>query len=251
MFQQYFLLKLLFLIGPFVLSCSSQRPQGKTKAEVLIKEASILVKKGNYILATEKLNNIRSKYPYSYYATHAELLQAEILFEQENYIEAAGAFILFKEFHPKHKKMAYVIWMIGESYYKQLPNTFDRDLAPGVEAMKYYRELITSFPESEHNKNSIDRIKFIQEQLELKEKYIADFYFKTKDYESARHRYLDILERFHSEKLRGHSMVQVLLSSYYLEKKDDCLKYYDLYRESVPKNITSVLEQAYSNCKTL
>ena len=251
MFQQVFLLNFLLILGTFFLSCSSQRPQGKTEAEVLMKEANLLVEKGSYILATEKLNSIRSKYPYSYYATHAELLQAEVLFKQENYIEAASAYILFKDLHPKYKDMAHVIWMIGESYYKQLPSTFDRDLAPGVEAMKYYKELTALFPKSEHKKNAVERINFIQKQLELKEKYIADFYFKTKDYQSARHRYLDILERFHSEKLREHSMIRILLSSYYLREKDDCLKYYDIYKKSIQKNTASVLEPVYTDCKTL
>ena len=245
------LLRFCFLIFALnFFSCSTKRPEGKTEAEILMKEAQILLDKSSYLLATEKLNQIRSKYPYSYYATHAELLQAEILFKQENYIESASAYILFKDFHPKHKDMAYILWMIGESYYKQLPSTFDRDLAPGIEAIKYYKELIALFPNHKKQKDAQDRINFVKKQLQLKEKYIADFYFKTKDYQSARHRYLNILENFQQKQLKEHAMVQVLLSSYYLGKKNDCLKYYHLYKRDIPKETIPLFETTYTNCQS-
>ena len=123
------------LLLVFVLaSCSTVRPKGKTEAEVLFLEAKFLIEDGRYLMATEKLNSIRSQFPYSYYATHAELLQADILFEQDNYVEAAAAYILFKDFHPRHKKMAYVVWRIAESFNNQRPPTYDRDLSPLYEA---------------------------------------------------------------------------------------------------------------------
>jgi outer membrane protein assembly factor BamD len=116
-----------------VISCATKRPTGSTEAEVLFKEAKDLISKSRYIQATEKLNSIRSQYPYSFYATHAELLQADILFSQENYAEAASAYILFRDFHPKYTELGYVIFRISESFYRQLPSTYDRDLSAGIE----------------------------------------------------------------------------------------------------------------------
>ncbi len=42
-----------------VIACSTERPKGKTQAEVLFKEANSLVDDGRYILATEKLKSIK------------------------------------------------------------------------------------------------------------------------------------------------------------------------------------------------
>ncbi|MFT6604810.1 MAG: outer membrane protein assembly factor BamD, partial [Bacteriovoracaceae bacterium] len=127
----------LFLFASlFLASCSSTRPSGKTEAEVLYKEAQMLVDDGRYLMATEKLNSLRSQFPYSYFATHAELLQADILFDQENFVEAAAAYILFKDFHPRHKKISYVVWRIAESFNNQRPASYDRDLSPLYEAIK-------------------------------------------------------------------------------------------------------------------
>lgn len=195
---------LAILFSLVVISCATKRPTGTTEAEVLYKEAKDLVAKSRYIQATEKLNAIRSQYPYSYYATSAELMQADILFSQENYAEAASAYILFRDFHPKYNELGYVIFRISESFYRQLPATFDRDLSAGTEAIKYYNELLQNYPNTEYVKDAQTRISEIEDMLEKKEIYIADFYFKTKDYEAAKARYEDILKTLKNsnEKLR-------------------------------------------------
>lgn len=184
---------LLVILSLSLISCATKRPQGATEAEVLFKEAEDLVSKSRYIQATEKLNTIRSQFPYSFYATHAELLQADVLFSQQNYAEAAAAYILFRDFHPKHEKMAYVIFRISESFYRQLPETFDRDLTAGIEASKYYEELINNYSNTEYVKDAQKRIDAIKVMMVKKEVYIADFYFKTKDFAAAKGRYEGIL----------------------------------------------------------
>lgn len=176
------------------ISCATKRPEGATEAEVLFKEAKELVSKSRFIQATEKLNTLRSQYPYSFYATHAELLQADILFSQENYAESAAAYILFRDFHPKYSEMGYVVFRISESFYRQLPETFDRDLSAGIEAIKYFNELTQSYAGTEYAKDALTRVNRIEDMLEKKEIYIADFYFKTKDFVAAKSRYEDILK---------------------------------------------------------
>ena len=186
------------------MSCASKRPEGSTEAEILFREAKELISKSRYIQATEKLNSIRSQYPYSFYATHAELLQADILFSQESYAEAASAYILFRDFHPKYNELGYVIFRISESFYRQLPSTFDRDLSAGVEGIKYFNELLLNYQNTEYVKDAKSRINQIEEMIEKKEIYIADFYFKTKDFSAAKSRYEEILKTLKNkdEKLR-------------------------------------------------
>ena len=91
--MKYLLFILIVLAG-----CSSDKPDGRTEAEVLYKEAEELMKSERYILATEKLNTIKTQHPYSFYATPAELLQADILFLQENLTFPIILFVLALEF---------------------------------------------------------------------------------------------------------------------------------------------------------
>ena len=203
---------------------------------------------GRFILATEKLNRIRSKYPYSYYATFAELLSADVLFKQENYAEAAAAYIVFKDFHPKHKKADYVLWMIGESFYNQMPDTFDRDLSPGFEAIKYYKELKRIHKGSEYTKQADEKIAKCEEMIRLKEKYIADFYFRTDVFDAARFRYENIIEEFQEPNIRSHAIIRSIEASKELRDVDYCRKNKEVYAQLLQEDRMDDFNEAISDC---
>ena len=223
--------------------------KGKTEAEILYKEAKSLMEDNRYILATEKLNQIKNQYPYSFFATPAELLQADILFAQENYIESAAAYLLFRDFHPKHEKMDYVVYRIAESYFKQKPDTFDRDLEAAEEAIKYYRELLVKYSDSQYSKDGKKKINECQKMIEDKEKYIADFYYKTEVYQAARWRYLDILKNFQSKKLRDHSMKRVVIASYMMKEYEKCINYANAYSKTLKDLDNKAVSDYRSKCQ--
>lgn len=236
----------------FLSSCATERPKGKTEAEVLYKEAKELVEDGHYLMASEKLNTIRSQYPYSFFATGAELLQADILFDQESFVESAAAYILFRDFHPRHPKIDYVVGRIAESYFRQLPDLHDRDLSATSDAIKYYEELLFKYPKSEYAKTAQEKIKKMKEMLASKEKYIADFYFKTKVYESARYRYKDILKGvLYDEELKDYYIERVLLSSLLNKDRNDCLNDYLFYSSEASNTLRPQLEQIRKNCEKI
>jgi len=217
-----------------LISCVCEKPTGQTEAEVLYKEAKELMSDERFILATEKLNQLKNKYPYSFYATPAELLQADILYLQESYTEAAAAYLLFRDFHPKHDEIPYVVYKIAESYFNQIPDTFDRDLQGAVESIKYYRELLDKYSTSQYSKDASEKISKCKEMLLNKEKYIADFYFKTEVFQAARWRYLDMLNHFEDKELRNHSMIRVVESSLKMKEYENCISYVDKYFQLLP-----------------
>ncbi len=231
--------------------CASDVPSGKTEAEVLYRSALQQMDDGRYLLATEKLNTIKSQYPYSFYSTHAELLLADILFLQEEFVEAAAAYLLFRDMHPRHKKIVYVVWKIGESYYYQLPDTFDRDLSSAVEAIKYYKEIINKYSKSKHVTKAKSKIAFCRKMLRSKEQYIADFYFKTDEYQAARFRYLMILDSFLEPNLQEHAKIKIVESSMLMKNYDDCLKYAKKYLKEVSSEGEKIIQATYSQCQEL
>jgi len=236
---------LIVLVG-----CASDGPDGKTEAEVLYKEAQELVEDERYILATEKLQQIKTQHPYSYYATPAELLLAEVQFKQESYPEAAASFLLFRDFHPKHEKIAYVIFMIGESYFKQLPDTIDRDQTPGFEALKFYDELLAKYPKAAESEQAKQRIEEINKKLRDKDQYIADFYFKTEEWEAARYWYIDILTNHARHKeLREHAMLRTVASSCQMKKWEECLLYAEKFASLVDKKTADEIRSWEKNCR--
>ena len=233
----------------FLSACSGTRPTGTTEAEILFKEAQKYIDKKQFILANEKLNTLRSQHPYSYYATPAELIQADILFKQENFVESASAYILFRDFHPKHEKISYVVWMIGESFYNQLPSTSDRDLSQGYEAIKYYQEIISKYPKSEFIEQAKEKNIKISEMFSQKEQYIADFYFKTKVFDAARYRYLAMIDEFKEPSILDHSILRILQSSLELGQKPECIQYAKTLRKKLSADALEEFEKLLDQCK--
>lgn len=230
-------------------SCAVNRPKGGTEAEVLFKEAQRLVESERYIMALEKLNTIKSQYPYSYYATSAELMQADILYKQENFEEAAAAYLLFKDFHPKHPKMDYVTFKIAESYYKQKPSTFDRDLTTARQAIKYFNELRSLYPKSDYLKDAKVKVDECYKMLKDKELYIANFYFKTEDYLSAEFRYKKILTAFQDDKdkrLASDRLVYIGLKN---SKPELCELIFNDYRYLYKDGDLSELKNNINECR--
>ncbi len=241
-----YLISVLFLL---FISCASEKPKGKTEAEVLFKEAKVLMEEERFLLATEKLNTLKNQYPYSFYATPAELLMADILYLQENYVESAAAYLLFRDFHPKHEKIPYVVFKIAESYYKQMPETSDRDLDSAVEAIKYFNEVLVKYPNSAYSKDSQKKVDHATSMLQEKEQYIADFYFKTEVYSAARWRYLDILASFSNKDLRSHSMQRVILSTYFLKEYKKCINYKNDYSKHLVEKDKKIVDEYGTYCK--
>jgi outer membrane protein assembly factor BamD len=245
------MMKIALLVVVYVLvsACASDKPKGKTEAEILYKEAQELMEAERFILATEKLNLIKTQHPYSFYATPAELLQADILYMQENFIEAAAAYLLFRDFHPRHEKIPYVVFKIAESYYKQIPDTIDRDLEPALESLKYYDEVIQKYSDTSYKQDAEKKVVKAKRMLRDKDLYIADFYFKTKEFSAARYWYLDILENHQDEKTRSHAMVRTILATSQLREWQPCLDYVEKFYQSVDKGSHKEIKSTKDHCQ--
>ena len=243
------LLALSFIVITVNLSCSSKRPKGQTEAEILYKESKKFMEDGQYLLAIEKLNKIQSEFPFSYYATPSELLRADIYFEQKNFQEAAASYKVFLDLHPRHKKESYVLYKLSESYFRQLPSTYDRDLESGEKAIISYKRLIRKFPDSTYVKEAKNKIKSCNEMIKLKEVYIADFYFRTEVFISARYRYLGIIKNYKEKSLVNLAVERVLKSSYSLKEFSECSKFYKNYRSLVSGEYKSRIEKLGEKCR--
>lgn len=229
-------------------SCSTQRPEGETEAEVLYQEAQDLFESRRYLLATERLNTLRSRYPYSFYAAPAELLQANILFKQSLFAEAAAAYTLFRDFHPRHSEITFVLFRIGESHFRQIPRTYDRDLSPARDAIYFFTELINRHPNSEYVSEAREKIEEASLMLQNRERYVADFYFRTKVYESARYRYQQILQQFDSLELRDEAMLRIVKSSVELEELERCRNDFEAFINSISEKNKRKLQRAARSC---
>lgn len=178
-----------------LIGCSSSEKKADTP-EAAFAEAEEFDKAERYDEAIKRYYEVRNKFAYSRFATKAALAIADAHFKQESFPEAQIAYQTFKDLHPKHPQIDYVSFQIGMSYYKQLPPTVDRDLTLAASAISQFEEVEARFPNSEHAKKASELRLDCLKQLAGKEEYIADFYFKKSQYDSALSRYEGLLSRY-------------------------------------------------------
>jgi len=179
-----------------VLAHCAHKGASQDDAEGLYQEAEEQFKDEKYLTALEKYRDIKNRFPYSSRAADAELRIADTHFAQENFIEAASSYEVFRELHPTHPKSDYVQYRIGLSYFQQIPENSARDLSAAHKAIEAFNTVIQRFPSSTFVAEAKTKILESRHKLAEHERYVADFYFQRRHYLSASYRYTALLQEF-------------------------------------------------------
>ena len=226
---------LIILFSLFLFHCSSTE-KDQTTAEGLFAYAQEFDEAERYEVALQKYADVKNKFPYHKLATEAELAIADVHFKRESYTEAELSYQNFRELHPKHPKSDYVLFKIAMSFYKQLPETIDRDLSQGDEAIYHFDELIKLYPNSEYANESKKNKDEVLSKLAQKELYIADFYLKQEIYSSALRRYEGLIKKFPSIGFDPNAHYGAILSARGLDDKASEKKHTDELLKTYPKS---------------
>ncbi len=188
-------LSLCFFLSIFA-ACTTSEKVDTSTPDGAFKQAEQWEKDERYEEAIAKFTEVKNKYPYSRLATQAELKIADVHYKREAFAEAASAYQLFKEFHPKHPQSDYVTFRLAESYFSQLPSTIDRDLSIADKAILYYDEVMNSYATSSYAADAKKKREEALKMLAQKEMYIANFYAKRENWDSAMRRFEGVLKQY-------------------------------------------------------
>ena len=122
------------------------------------------------------------------------------------------------------------------SYFKQLPSTIDRDLSLAKDAIVYFDQVITSYPNSEYVDDSKKKKKEALKMLAEKELYIAEFYYIRDFYDSAFRRYVNLLESYPDLGYDPQALLGATMSAYKMKDKDRLKKYYSILIDQFPNS---------------
>jgi len=165
---------------------------GKKKPEKppdkLAQEGIEKLKKKKYDDAIESFVRIRDRYPYSDQARLAQIKLADSYFYKRKYDEALSAYKEFEKLHPTNKAIPYIIYRQGLCYYRQ-KSTIDRDQRFTAKALAEFKRLKQKYPKSEYVPKAEKYMARCRRDLMDHEFYVAEFYFRTKRYESALDRF--------------------------------------------------------------
>jgi outer membrane protein assembly factor BamD len=209
-------LVLFIILG--AIGCSTTEKKNTETAESLYQRAETLAKDGRIEEAIAKFQEVKNKFPYSKLATEAELAAADVSYQDESFAEAQASYQLFRDLHPKHAKTPFVIYRLGMSIYKQIPESIDRDLSLAQSGIDTFEELINQFPDSEHVAEAKEKRLDCLRKLAEKELYIANFYLKKKRWESALGRIQGVVK---DHKGLGFDERALALAAFAAEQADD------------------------------
>lgn len=179
-------------VGILIAGCSTDSLRNSDDPEVIYNGALDTIKRERYLEADELLKEIRTRFPQSRFAALAEVRGGDILFSQENFVEAAATYGAFVELYPRHPEADYALYRRALAFLSDAPEDVSRDQAPAAEAIKAGQALKARYPQSKY----VEEVRSIVSQARLrlaqKEAYIARFYERRDQPLAARRRWQNI-----------------------------------------------------------
>ncbi|MEN9810374.1 MAG: hypothetical protein RLZZ488_1941 [Pseudomonadota bacterium] len=231
------------------------KPISELTAEDGVVRLRALHKDENWERLIQEVNEYKSRYPYSQYASEADLLQADAYFRTNRHPEAIANYDDFLRRNPSHPQADLALFRIANSYDKQSPEEVDREQATTQRAIEKYKELIQKFPRSTHTAESVQRIAALKRRVADHHMFIGQFYRKKELWHGALTRFLFVADNFAEIKELQSSALTMAAEAYnklaeQLEKdpKSDELSY---FRSSTPAQLKIKANQLLERSKAL
>jgi outer membrane protein assembly factor BamD len=150
----------------------------------------------NYEIALTRLGEFKSRFPYSKYAAEAELLIANSHYELEEYTEAALAYEQFVKLHPKHPKVDYALFRVGESYWQDAPEEIDREQDYTLKAIAEWEKLIVRMPDSPYAKKGKELVSQGKRRVAESIAFVIRFYCKQGIWHACAYRAIQLADEY-------------------------------------------------------
>ena len=180
---------------------------------------------GNYLEAVREFQQVRTRHPYSTWATLAELRLADCQFELGKYLEAVEAYRSFIRFHPHHDRVVYAQFRIGESYVREMPEdwffmppAYEKDQASTRDAVRALEDFLAARGSSEYGDRARELLRRCRRRLADHEMYVAQFYLQQREPRAAASRLERLADSFPDIGLAEEALF--LLGRVYLTLED-------------------------------
>lgn len=151
--------------------------------------------KGENKKASQAFNEIEVNYPYSTWATHAELLHGYAEFRRQNFTAAVGALNRYIQLHPASPDAAYAYYLRALCYYEQIEGV-RHDQTFTLEAVQALQDVVSRFPNSAYARDARVKLRLAQNRLAGHEMAVGRFYERQNLYAAAVSRYQVVVQQY-------------------------------------------------------
>lgn len=179
--------------------------RGEASAQEMYDEAQRLLRRGDYIGAAERLEDLQARYPFGAYFRQAQLDLIYAYYRGWEMGSSISAADRFMRLNPQDPNVAYALYMRGRANLERgndfLTRTFridrrTRDPEPARQAYADFAELVERFPESEFADDSRERMIQLRNHLAHYEMHVADYYMRRGAYVAASQRAMGVIQNF-------------------------------------------------------
>ena len=165
-------------------------------AEKLYNEGVFLLNERKEIKdAAKKFEEVERQHPYSEWARKSLIMAAYSYYASAQYEEAITAAQRYITLHPGNPDAAYAQYLIGASYYDQIPDV-TRDQSRTEKAVAALDEVQRKYPSSEYAATARKKIEFARDQLAAKEMNDGRYYLSKKNFIGAVNRFKIVVTQY-------------------------------------------------------
>ena len=126
----------------------------------------------NYELAALEFQKAETQYPSSPWAADALVMSAYSYYMDDDFASAILAIDRYMRFHPGHRDVAYMMYLRGMCYYRQVSDV-RREPGMSAYALAEFQNLVKRFPRSPYAANAENKINILKNYIAGKVMYSA------------------------------------------------------------------------------
>ncbi|TMJ47109.1 MAG: outer membrane protein assembly factor BamD [Alphaproteobacteria bacterium] len=155
----------------------------------------LLNTKHDFKAAAKKFEEVDRQHPYSEWARKSLIMSAYAYYESRQFDEAITSAKRYVTLHPGSPDAAYAQYLIGSSYFEQIPD-ITRDQLGTEKALNALDEVVRKFPNTEYAASAKHKIDVAKDQLGGKEMTIGRYYQEKRDYTGAINRFKVVVTQY-------------------------------------------------------
>ena len=185
------------------------------------------LEKNDTFFAAKKFLEAELLYPQSEWASKSSLMASYAYYIEGNYSEVIYNLERFLKTYPKNKRLDYVYYLMGLSYYENIEGE-KKDLKPLMEAKKKFSYVIDSYPNTDFAFDSKFKIDLINDIMASKEMYLGRHYIKKEKWVAAINRFKNILNDYDTTIYAEEAIHRLVEIHYKIGLESEAKKYASL-----------------------
>jgi outer membrane protein assembly factor BamD len=217
----------IFASGTMLSACNTDPDLDITKLAVetdppakLYDQGLANINAGKLTEAQKKFDAIDAQHPFTEWSRKALVMSTFAKYRQGDNDGAIATGERYMNLYPQSKDAAYVQYLVGLSYSKQIP-VVTQDQRASARTIEAMTKVVTLYPTSEYVDDAQVKIRMARDNLAGKEMQIGRYYQERKEYLAAVSRYRNVIESFSNTNQVEESLSRLVECYYSLGLTDE------------------------------